>query len=132
MLLLSVGFIAIGVGIFSYWDSINKIIQQLFTHILSKYCIEIHHTKYIINYPIGVNWYKIIVPRKRFPFILHSVVDVAGNDITQNIIPFMGPGHDFHGMKITPKLIGYKELTFTFGLPEIKITFDENDIINVD
>jgi len=104
-------------------------IAQLATNWLSKKIIETHHNRYIINYPHGAKWYKIIVPRNRQPFILNSIVDEHDNDVKSTIVPFMGPNHNFHGVPTTPQMLGFEKLTFSVGLDPIVTTFEKSQYI---
>ena len=113
-----------GIGICYEWS--NKI----FSNTVGKYLIELHHTHYIINYPFGVNWYKIIIPRKRGPCMIDEIMDEKGCDIKEKILSFMGPCHNFHGQEMTPKILGYGSITFTFINEDIK-TFTGDEIIRV-
>ena len=99
--------------------------RQVITNWLSIKFIEIHHRYYIIHYPYGVTWYKIIVPRRRGPCTIHSITDADGNDVKDAIFAFMGPGHSFHGIRVTPRMLGYETLTFN------DTVFTDTDVITI-
>lgn len=102
---------------------------QLMRYRLFRFLIEHHKNIYIINYPFGTTWYKVVIPRHRQKILLFdSIVDEQGNDIKNNIIAFMGPYKNFHGCNISPGLLGYKSITFTF-MDKEPITFLENQLL---
>jgi len=103
--------------------------RQMITNQLSIWLIEIKPRHYIIHYPFGVNWYKIIVVRHRGPCKIDTVTDHNGMDVTKDIFAYMGPGHNFHEMRVTPTLLGYKKLVFTFINTETKTFIDTEQII---
>lgn len=113
-----------GIGICYKWT--NKIT----TNVLGKHLIEMHHKYYIVNYPFGVNWYKIIIPRKRGPCLIDEIIDGEGKDIKANIFEYMGPCHNFHGLSVTPSMLGQTQITFKY-LDGTEKTFANNDIITL-
>lgn len=94
----------------------------------AKYLIEMHHKYYIVNYPYGVKWYKIIIPRKRGPCPFEYIYDENETDVTESVLTFMGPSFDFHKLPITPKQMGYESLTFVLEDDSEK-KFMQNDTI---
>lgn len=107
-----------------------QIIKNYTTRKLSNYFIEIHHTYYIVNYPFGLHWYKIIIPRSRGPCKITDIVDSQENSIYEKLIPFLGPSHDFHKTIITPKILGVDKLTIYYVSGETD-TFESNNIIKM-
>ena len=106
-----------------YWT------RQFLTSKFGHYFVEMHHAHYIINYPYGLTWYKILIPRKRGPCQIVDITDQDGNDVKDQILQFLGPGYNFHGIPTTPKMLGYKSLTFSTIFDEQ--TFIEDKIIVV-
>lgn len=103
--------------------------KQLATNYVSKKLIETHHRYYIIHYPRGVRWYKMIIPRKRGPCKITQITNNT-RDVTCDVLQFMGPSHTFHGIRVTPKMLGYTQLSFHF-LDSTVLSFEESDIITV-
>lgn len=113
-----------GLGICLLWT------KQVIANQISKRLVEIHHKYYIIHYPYGVTWYKIVIPRKRGPSIFDTITDQDGNDVKKQVFEFMGPSRNFHGMDITPMAMGYGKLTITFLDGRVE-EFQANDKIIV-
>lgn len=105
-------------------------VRKLMTNQLGNRCIEMHHKYYIIEYPYGVSWYKIVVPRRRGPSKIAEICNEWGRDVKEEILPFMGPSHNFHGLAVTPSQLGYNELTFT-DLVGDKRTFRDTEPIKL-
>ena len=106
---------------------ISTAVKQTFANFLSKKHVEINTNYYIVYYPYGVSWYKIIVPRNRRPMVIDSITDENGVDIKSQVLSFMGPGHNFHGMMVTPKMMGFQKITIEYGaVDKISKSFDTN------
>ena len=71
--------------------------------VISKTCSE-------ITYYRGITQYKLRYPRNiTGPRKIRKIITSSGTDITDIIFKYMGPDKDFHGIKTTPKLLGYQE-----------------------
>jgi hypothetical protein len=103
--------------------------HQIITNQIAKSLVEVHHKYYIIHYPYGMTWYKIIVPRNRKPLLIETIYS-GENDVTEDVLKYLGPSYNFHGQNIRPIDIGYKSLKFVFTLGETKF-FDEFDNISL-
>lgn len=113
-----------GIGVCLVWS------KQIMTNQIAKRLVEIHHRYYIIHYPYGVTWYKMIIPRKRGPCRITQVTHNT-TDVTGDVLQCMGPGHSFHGVKVTPKMLGYTgPLSFHF-LDTTVTTFGETEPITL-
>jgi Family of unknown function (DUF5772) len=56
-------------------------------------------------------------------------------DITQEFLPLLGPNSDLHGLRITPKELGYSNLTFENvsidGSMSISLVYKEDEEIDL-
>ena len=68
--------------------------------------------KYILNYTIGKNEYKILLKKKLIPSSISCVWDRNGKDVTYEVKQFMGPNEDFYGANVTPTDMGFEYLLF--------------------
>lgn len=96
--------------LFSTSYTVQKICKSLLSNWLSKILVDVHHEYYIVNYPYGMEWYKIKIPRNRNPQVILSM-NSEGKDVYKEITPFMGPGLNFHGIPTTPENFGLNSLT---------------------
>lgn len=53
-----------------------------------------------------------------------------GNDVTEELLPYVGPGEDFHGITYTPADFGYPSVTVRREGTD-DLTFDEFDAIRI-
>ena len=61
----------------------KQAIGEMATILISRKVTETHHKHFVISYPHGTHWYKIVVPRERRPFVLCSVMDENEKDVTR-------------------------------------------------
>ena len=113
-----------GLGICLQWT------RQIVTNQITKHLIEMHHKYYVIHYPYGVTWYKIVIPRKRGPCLIAEIRDSGGNNVMDVITPYMGPSHNFHNQQISPKILGFEELLIVY-IDGTEKKFTGNDVITV-
>jgi len=104
--------------------------KQIIANEISKKIVEVHHKYYIIHYPYGVNWYKIYVPRLRQPCMFETIVDNEGNDITEDLIGYLGPSYNFHDQRRCAKDFGYKGLKFIY-IDGSEKEFGEKEVLNL-
>lgn len=76
--------------------------------------IEIYNRKIgIVSYLYKGNLYKIFIPIRKSPPKIACVLDNDGNDVTEQIRPFLGPGDKFYtSISVTPRMLGYEGLSF--------------------
>lgn len=117
-------------GLYYYSNAFSTAVHQFYANMLSRKHVVINQNYYIVHYPYGVSWYKIIVPRNRRPIVIDSITDESGKDIKSEVIPFMGPGHNFHGLMVTPRMMGFDRITIEYGVAQKCIkTFETNQPI---
>jgi hypothetical protein len=74
--------------------------------------------------------YRVVFPNKRGVRKWIRVVNGENNDVTNELVSFAGPCHNFHGIPSTPYMLGYDALTFEFSDGTTK-TFTENTFIEI-
>lgn len=114
--------------IYRYNHKLQKLGKQLLTNWLAHRLVELHHDYYIVNYPYGSNWYKIKIPRDRTPRIILEITENE-KEVTEEIVQFIGPCYNFHGICTTPKFLGFEELKI--DTLEHSFIFRENDRISI-
>jgi len=88
------------------------ILYMAFLQLINKSVRKIDNKTYEVSYVIEGRLYKMIVSPKRGPPPIRHVFDENDNFITDKIIPYIGPHHDWHGVTLTPKFFQCKSLTF--------------------
>lgn len=91
-------------------------------------CIEVRKHVYDIQYQIHLKQYKIRVHHKKGPPIYKHFYDQDLNDISLEILPYIGPNHDFHGISYTPNDFGYSNISVEYS-NGIIISFEKDQVI---
>lgn len=89
---------------------------------------QVSKNKYTITYSINDKIYKIIIRPNRKPHPVYQIRDSEGLDVTDHIVPYMGPEYNYHGSKITPTDLGHMALTIQLD-NDHEYTITENQII---
>ena len=96
-------------------------------NIATSYEKKLIQTGYVINGKL----YKMLVVPKRGPLPILQISDELQNDVTDYILPYMGPRYDWYRENLSPKYFGYKSLTFELSDGnEYTFTNDSNMNIN--
>ena len=83
---------------------------------------------YLVSYHIGTGEYQFPISRQRkLTFIKDIYTGEDQRSVKAEVMPLTGYARDFHRIQITPKDLGYTDLTFVFSKGE-KV-FHENDLI---
>lgn len=67
---------------------------------------------YELTYVINGRIYKLIVTPIRGPVPIMQISNDNGEDVTDIVLPYMGPQYDWHYREFAPRFFGYKSLTF--------------------
>ena len=90
---------------------------------------KIGKNKYELKYIINGKLYKKIIIPERGPLPIICITNETDDDITEQILPYIGPNNDFHNEKFTPNFFGQKTLIFEMSEGNIKIFNDCQTII---
>ena len=110
----------------------TKMLTQSFYQSLVQYLdnsvVKIDKNKYELTYIINGKLYKKIIMPERGPIPVISIINENGCDVTDQILPYMGPNNNFHNENFFPTFFGHKKLIFEMSNGDTKI-FDENEKI---
>jgi len=67
---------------------------------------------YEVSYQIKGKSYKMIVTPDKGPAKILQISNDSEIDVTNRVLPYLGPNYNWHGTKLTPKFFGYTSLTF--------------------
>lgn len=87
-----------------------------------------------ISYYSGTKKYNLRMPKRRGPRKIISVItmtDDSRDDITEEILTFLGPSHDFHSIPTTPRMLGYDNLFVIYRGKAEGVRYESNDIVQV-
>lgn len=86
---------------------------------------------YEVSYLINGKVYKMVVTPIRGPSPVLQISNDSYIDVTDIVIPYLGPRYDWHNITLSPKFFGYKSLTFEL-LDGSSKTFSDNDNVTID
>jgi hypothetical protein len=104
----------------------NSLFNPVLLHETNKeriYCVPFYLNGKTYKIPIVEN--KSSLDSKQPPLM---ILDNNENEVTQNVIDFMGPNNDFYGMILKPKHLNYKSLVFMME-DGSEMNLLENDMI---
>jgi len=79
---------------------------------LNKTVVKIGKNTYEINYVLKGKLYKVVVVSKGGASPVLQVIDDLNQDVTKNILMYMGPSYDWHNSHFSPEFFGTQSLTF--------------------
>ena len=92
---------------------------------------ECGKNNYEVSYILHGKNYKIRTNMKKGPSPIYKICDGDKNDISNIILPLMGPNYDWHNNIFTPKDLGFESMMFEL-VNARGLTFKENDKIKID
>jgi len=97
------------------WVSVCMILKAIWISIiqyLNSTIIKLDGNKYLVTYIIKGQTYKMVITPLRGPKKVLMVSDENSEDVSNMIIPYLGPEENFHGEIYTPKFFEKQELIF--------------------
>ena len=73
---------------------------------------------YEISYTVEGRIYKHVVGLRRGPSPVARAIDENGNDLTGEILPYLGPSHDWHKRQFSAEFFGVDAVTFQLSTGE--------------
>jgi len=111
------------------WVSLKILIRTLyvaFIQYINNSVRKLDNKTFELTYVINGKMYKMIAIPKRGPTPILQISNDLENDVTDLILPYMGPQYDWHGSRFNPEFFGYRSLTFELG-DGTEHTYDETD-----
>jgi hypothetical protein len=93
---------------------------------------SIHHIdkhRSILTYHLNGRLYKIVLDHRKGPALVLLVTDENEEDVTDIVVPFLGPKRDWHKREFTPEFWGRKQLSFDLSTGENKTFLNQEVII---
>jgi hypothetical protein len=115
------------------FNSIKLLINMFyisFIQYMNNTIIKQGNNTYILTYTIKGKLYKNIIKPIRGPNLVIQVISNENEDVTDKILPYMGPRNDWNGNNIKPSFFNYESLTFELSNGN-EISFEKNDIIKI-
>ena len=76
---------------------------------------KIKFNTYVVTYTINGKLYKFIAKPTRGPSRVVQISNEMQIDVTDEILPYMGPNYDWYGIKLYPTFFNYNTLVFEFS-----------------
>lgn len=92
-----------------------------FIQYINNSVVKIDKNTYEVSYIINDKLYKMIIKPKRGPIPILSVINEYDSNITDEILPYLGPYNNWLNIKYTPNSFNYNLLKFELSSGEIKI-----------
>ena len=70
---------------------------------------------YELSYDLNNKQYKMLLTPYRGPRPVLQIIDDKNNDVTDIVLPYMGPRYDWHGHPISPSFFNTKYLTINWS-----------------
>ncbi len=89
---------------------------------------QINRNTFEISYVVSGKMYKMIVTPRRGPTPILQISDGIDKDVTTEVLHYIGPSYNWHGTTITPKTLGYNNLTFQLSTGE-EVSYNEHEVM---
>ena len=109
---------------------IFKSLYLSFIQYMNNSIIKIDKNSYELSYIVNGKLYKMIIKPIRGPIPILCVKNENNIDITEQILPYLGPNNDWHGKKYYPDFFKHKILNIEL-LDGSKKTFNHSDTITI-
>ena len=109
---------------------IFKSLYLSFIQYMNNSIIKIDKNSYELSYIVHGKLYKMIIKPIRGPVPILCVTNENNIDITEQILPYLGPNNDWHGKKYYPDFFKHKTLNIEL-LDGSKKTFNHSDTITI-
>ena len=90
---------------------------------------KIGKNKYELKYVINGKIYKQIITPERGPQPVIFILNDNNEDVTEQILPYIGPNNDFHNQNFNPNFFGYTKLIFEMLNGETRVFCNAETII---
>ena len=118
-----------------FYLSIIIILKALYLSILQKLnnsLKKIDNNTYELSYTISGNIYKMIIIPNRGPSNVLQIIDDNYEDVTDFIMPYLGPKENWHNSSMfTPSFFNKKSLTFNMMQEEKTFNNIEPMVLNI-
>jgi len=84
----------------------------------------------ILTYTLDGRLYKTVLDHRKGPPLVLLVTDESGDDLTSEVVPFLGPKRDWHRRDFTPKFWNKELLEFELATGENK-EFQNDEVIRL-
>lgn len=102
-----------------------SIIQRMYNPVK-----KINNNEFEVTYVIKGKMYKMVVRPRLGPPPVLQISNENGEDVTDIVLPYMGPRYDWNGRNFSPSFFNCNSLTFEF-YDATEITFTQDTPLNL-
>jgi hypothetical protein len=121
--------------------NVGKVLKVCFSILFQLYLLKfkqwtnntiehIDKKRAVINYVLNGRHYKMVVRDRKGPHDVLLVHDEDNNDITDLVLPYLGPNDDWHKTSFTPAFWDKNKISFELTSGDSK-SFYRDDVINI-
>lgn len=111
-------------------DVIRKKIWFDFLQKINNSITRLDKNTSVLSYTLDGRLYKMVLDHRKGPPLVLLVTDNEGEDVTSEVVPFLGPKRDWHKREFTPKFWNKERLEFELSTGENK-EFTSEEIIKL-
>lgn len=111
-------------------EIIGKSLYLSFVQWLNNSVKHIDKNTYTVNYILKGRKYTMLVKPSSGPPPILLVFDENGDDVTDKVVPYIGPQNDFHGQTLTPDFFGVKQLNFETSMGDT-LLFEQGEKLTI-
>jgi hypothetical protein len=115
------------------WMTMCLIAEALYISLiqrLNKSVKRIDNKTFEITYFVGGRLYKMRVTPKRGPSPVMQISNENQEDVTDQILPYMGPSYNWHNNTFSPACFGHQTLVFEF-MDGTETAFEEKNVVDL-
>ena len=103
---------------------------QVVQYMYSNLRFDKTNKRYELDYTIGGSNYTLIVDSKTNTSNIICIINEEDEDVTDKIMPYLGPSCDWHGKIISPYYFGMNSITFELSNGKSK-TYEKNSFMTI-
>jgi hypothetical protein len=111
-------------------DILRKKLWFTFLQTINNSITRIDKNTSIMTYTLDGRLYKTVLDHRKGPSVVLLVTDENGEDVTTDVVPFLGPKRDWHKREFTPKFWKKDMLEFSLSNGETK-EFGAEEVIDL-
>jgi hypothetical protein len=115
------------------WVSLSMVAKMYWMNFLQWANNTIDHIDnktVIVSYVLNGKLYRMVVRPRKGPTNVLLITDEDDEDVSDTVLPFMGPNQDWHYKEFSPSFWNKKSLTFEMSTG-LQKTFSENQKIEI-
>ena len=107
-----------------------KVFYISFLQYMNSTVVKLGRNKFLVTYVVSGKVYTMIVKPVRGPSPVLQVIDDKEEDVTEKVLPYLGPRYDWHGSKFDfPSTFDSANLTFNLASGDVVTCTDSDNLL---